>query len=150
VIHNRSGGRGRRRGRLDRLRGCVLKPYTLPNGYRRVFLSTAGRQTGFYVHHLVLTAFVGTRPEGAECCCHGNRDKVDNHLGNLRWGTAADNRADAVRHSTTCRGERNGAAKLTEADVRAIRGAHARGVPLGELAGRHGVTRLNVRAVVLR
>lgn len=147
LVTNRGGRWGRPT--CYRLPGRILKPCTIPNGYRRVVLSSSGRMRGFYVHHLVLLAFIGPRPAGHECC-HGNRDKTDNHLGNLRWGTKAENAADTVRHGLSPKGERNGSAKLTAAAVRSIRAAHACGTTLADLARQHGVTKLNIRAVILR
>jgi hypothetical protein len=45
------------------------------------------------VGRLVLEAFVGPCPPGKEMC-HGNRDKMDCSLANLRWGTHAENMRD--------------------------------------------------------
>lgn len=50
-----------------------------------------------YVHHLVLEAFVGPRPEGMEAC-HWNDVADDNRLENLRWDTRGANRHDRVRN----------------------------------------------------
>lgn len=55
--------------------------------------------TNNYVHHAVLEAFVGPRPENAEAC-HGNGDHKDNRLENLRWDTQSENMYDRVRHGT--------------------------------------------------
>jgi hypothetical protein len=56
-----------------------------------------GRGTNFTVHSLVLTAFIGERPEGTECChCDGN--PANNTLANLRWDTHTENARDMYRH----------------------------------------------------
>ena len=47
------------------------------------------------VHHLVLGAFVGPRPEN-RVGCHANDDPTDNRLANLRWDTCSANTQDAV------------------------------------------------------
>lgn len=52
-----------------------------------------------YVHSLVLTAFVGPKPEGMECC-HRDGNPLNNHIDNLRWGTHSDNMQDSIRHGT--------------------------------------------------
>src|SRR5215469_1953881 len=75
--------------------GRILKPCLLPNGYLRVILCKGAEHKGFYVHHLVLNAFSGPRPSSTECC-HGNGDKTDNHLGNLRWDTRDENMQDRI------------------------------------------------------
>lgn len=55
-----------------------------------------GKHTVRYVHHLVLEAFVGPRPPGMEAC-HFDGNAQNNRLENLRWGTSAENKADAIR-----------------------------------------------------
>lgn len=67
------------------------------NGYQRVTLSMSGRKSSRLIHHLVLEAFVGPRPEGMECR-HLNGDPSDNRLENLEWGTSSENTFDVVRH----------------------------------------------------
>lgn len=61
-----------------------------------VSLSREGKASFRYVHHLVLEAFVGLRPQGTEAC-HWDGDATNNRLENLRWGTSSDNTADAIR-----------------------------------------------------
>lgn len=70
------------------------------------------------VHSLVLTAFVGTRPEGAQAC-HYNGIPTDNRVENLRWGTVQDNADDKARHGSH-KGMKHIKAKLTDDDVREI------------------------------
>ena len=52
-----------------------------------------------YVHHRVLEACVGPRPDGAEGC-HYDGDPTNNRLSNLRWDSRSGNRSDALRHGT--------------------------------------------------
>lgn len=64
--------------------------------YLRVLLRDAdGRRKQWYVHRLVLFAFVGPCPEGLEGC-HNNGDGSDNRLSNLRWDTQQSNRQDTL------------------------------------------------------
>ena len=51
-----------------------------------------------YLHDLVLTAFVGPRPEGA-VARHLNDDPTDNRLVNLAWGSRSENQMDAFQNS---------------------------------------------------
>ena len=74
-------GRGNR---MNPLRERILKA-TPCYGYLQVGLSEDGQVTYKKVHALVLTAFVGPRPEGMESR-HLNGDRRDNHLANLCWG----------------------------------------------------------------
>lgn len=89
VDHGRNGGHQRR------LHGRVIRQ--VPCGaYRHVSLSKEGRVWVTYPHYLVLTAFVGPRPEGQECL-HGALGQGDDSAVNLRWGTPVENRADMTR-----------------------------------------------------
>jgi hypothetical protein len=53
----------------------------------------------FYVHRLVLQAFIGPCPEGYEAC-HEDGDPFNNRLSNLRWDTHVENIKDSIRHKT--------------------------------------------------
>lgn len=52
--------------------------------YFRVDLRDDGRRRQAYVHHLVLEAHEGERPEGHHAH-HRNSDQLDNRLANLEW-----------------------------------------------------------------
>jgi len=69
-------------------------------------------------------------------CCHGDGDRTNNCLENLRWGTKRSNQADRLRHGTHNRGERHKSSKLTKAQVLAIRN-DSRSCP--EIAKDHGI-----------
>ena len=71
------------------------------NGYYRVTLHKNDGSKGdqFYVHHLVLLAFVGERPEaGGEHIRHLDGNRTNNHLTNLKYGTALENVHDTMSH----------------------------------------------------
>lgn len=80
-----------------------------------------GRAQAVYVHHLILMAFIGPRPDGL-IGCHNDGDPTNNIPSNLRWDTHASNNADAIRHGTAftppseC-GSKSPAAKLTDAQI---------------------------------
>ena len=69
------------------------------SGHLKVSLYREGKEKTHHVHTLVLTSFVGPRPEGQEGC-HNNGDPSDNHLTNLRWDTKSENSLDKGRHGT--------------------------------------------------
>src|SRR5262249_27259524 len=71
----------------------ILKPIPKDSGYLRVSLCRNGKRTKVPIHYLVLKAFVGHRPLGAQAC-HCDSDKTNNHLSNLRWDTPQNNHAD--------------------------------------------------------
>jgi hypothetical protein len=117
--------------------GRVLRAATTPSGYSIVNVS--GKMK--FVHVLVLEAFVGPRPDGAEAR-HNNDVKSDNRVANLCWGTHSENYVDRVRNGGGNHGSRHGLAKLTEAAVVAIRSAYASGnVTHKELGAQFGVSR---------
>lgn len=80
-------------------RGRLLRLMDDGRGYRAVTLSRGGRTETGRVHRLVLLAFVGA-PEYGQEGCHGNGDRADNRLANLRWGTHSENVRDSIKHGT--------------------------------------------------
>lgn len=98
------------------------------NGYRRASLHN---KHGRYftkeppllvmIHVLVLTAFVGPCPEGMECRHFPDRNRSNNRLTNLSWGTRTENMQDKFAHDTHQRGSKSGMAKLIELQVLEIR-----------------------------
>lgn len=62
-------------------------------------LCVAGKPRTHLVHHLVLEAFVGPRPDGLEAC-HWDGDAANNAVENLRWDTHVANEQDKKRHGT--------------------------------------------------
>lgn len=76
-----------------------MKPTKASHGYPVVDLKSPAGSSKRMVHHLVLEAFVGPRPEGHEAC-HGNGDREDARLENLRWDTHSANIRDAVAHGS--------------------------------------------------
>ena len=124
------------------VRGRVLAPQKHSQGYQQVGLSG----DLWLVHALVLLAFVGGRPPDKESA-HGNGDKTDNRLNNLRYATPLENANDRRLHGTSGAGEANAQAKLSRADVAAVRAA-AGVVPQRELAARYGVHQPTISKVV--
>lgn len=92
--------------------------------YSRVSLYRNGTMFVKQVHQLVLEAFVGPCPDGMEACHYPERDTKNNSLPNLRWDTPKANQVDRLKHGMTGIGEKNGSAKLTWEQVRAIRASH--------------------------
>ena len=75
------------------------------NGYIQLSIPTAkGAKTRIrrYLHDLILTAFVGPRPEGA-VVRHLNDIRTDNRVVNLAWGSWSENQFDAFRNGRRTR-----------------------------------------------
>ena len=81
--------------------GRILKGAPVKGGYLTVHLHDAagGRHRTFYVHHLVMLAFVGPCPEGQEIR-HLDGDAANSVLTNLVYGSHPENINDAVGHGT--------------------------------------------------
>lgn len=87
------------RGRICSIRhnGKVTRPMNsrrTASGYYQVRISGVGKQKLIHVHHLVMLAFVGPRPEGMEVN-HINGNRSDNRAVNLEYRTHAEN----IRHA---------------------------------------------------
>jgi hypothetical protein len=120
--------------------GKLLKLGQLKNGYLQVSLSRPGERRYAYVHRLVMEAFEGPPPCGLEVC-HADGTRDNNSLFNLRYGSRSENAKDRIAHGRgptgkKTRGEKNGASRLTESDVRRIREAPG---TLKEIAAAFGV-----------
>lgn len=125
-------------------RGRLIKQRT-ERGYKMVSLKCRGEQRTRYVHRLVLEAFVGSAPQGAQCC-HNNGQRGDNRLENLRWDTPSNNARDRWEHGTMLRGGRHANAVLSAEQVMAIRRrlSHEMGKTL---AKEYGVTRAAISRI---
>lgn len=110
-------------------------------GYMHVSL---GRGKLFKVHRLVMRAFVGPCPVNQQVR-HVDGNKKNNNLDNLKYGTAAQNYADRVRHGTYNDGERNGRAKLSVDDVNEIRISN---LTTKELAAKFGVSLVSISSIL--
>ncbi len=103
--------------------GLMRTPSRGPSGYLIVSLSREGRQTNFRVSRLVLTAFVGPAPSDQHHAAHGNGERTDNRLANLRWATPLENQQDTRRHERERSGRDHPLAKLTPEIVAQIKAA---------------------------
>ena len=102
-------------------RDCKEKKYSFnKDGYPVITFSINNKSKTFYIHQLILKAFVGLPKKGEECL-HKNGNPSDFKLENLRWGTRKENVADAIKHGTATIGEKNGRACLSQDDANNIR-----------------------------
>jgi hypothetical protein len=105
----------------------LISRWVLPNGYVCVTLKDKGRRVNLYVHRMVARAFLGPCPTGQEVA-HGDGERLNNTLANLRYVTPKENSADTLAHGHRPVGERHYAALLTNeqaAELRAFPGTHA-------------------------
>jgi hypothetical protein len=115
---------GRIRSMFRTIRDSRGRQYTRPPKVRALSVAGNGylrfnaRGTQRSIHRCVLEAFVGPCPEGYHGA-HGDGDKTNNRLTNLRWASPAENAADKVSHGTmfSPAGEKNPNAIVTAAQV---------------------------------
>jgi hypothetical protein len=137
-------------GHWRRLSPTTDKSRSEGRNYPYLNIRRGGKPATFKVHHLVLLAFVGPRPKGAECR-HLDGNPLNNRIQNLRWGTATENAADRMSHGRVRTGESHGGAKLTELEVKAIRVRfQTGGVSKYRLAKEYHVTRAVIRKIINR
>ena len=136
-------GRVRSIDRIDdrgrNLKGRLLKQASNPQGYQLVCLSNKGKHTNARVHVLVAQEFVKGWFKGA-FALHSDDVPSNNHASNLRWGTAKDNGEDRVINGRSASGQRNGRARLTDAQVVEIRNKLKAGALRNHLRKEYGVS----------
>lgn len=129
--------------RKHRAAGSIISPWVAGKNYLAVGLWHEGKQTKHYVHRLVLLAFVGPAPSGTEAC-HRDGNKSDNRASNLRWDTHLINVQENDEQGKRPKGETHPQAKLTAANVLAIRHRVSLGETHTSLAIEHGVSAATV------
>ncbi len=127
---------------------CLYWPW--PTKTRRASIFVNGKLVKAYRYVCILAHGEPPTPkhEAAHSCGHGWEVCLNpNHL---RWATKAENAADRLIHGTHNRGERNGEAVLTEADVREIRNLLRFGKSQKSIAAKYGVSRSAILSINLR
>ena len=131
--------------------GRIIAPAT-SGAYHFVDLYCGGGEHRVVsVHRLVAEAFLGLCPPGHEVN-HKSGVKADNRSANLEYVTRSENHHHAYRIGLRSpqKGERHGAAILTEDAVRDIRRRRSAGAGLRALASRYHVSVQAVCAVTKR
>lgn len=86
--------------------GRPLIPNFSPGGYLQIAFSANGKTKRMYVHHLVMSAFMGDRPCGY-IVNHKDLDRTNNRLENLEYITQKEN----CLHSFNAQGRKRGPTK---------------------------------------
>jgi len=132
-------GRVRRVGRYARKNdGGVLSPRIL-NGYPTATLSHECKGKAIGVHRLVAMAFV-PNPDNKPHVNHIDNNTMNSHASNLEWCTPMENVHHAMKTGSFVRGEKNGMAKLTAADIELATILRRDGMSGTKIAARFGVT----------
>ena len=125
-------------------------------GYLQVCLYHDRKPKYYQVHRIVLLAFVGPCPRDMETRHFPDRDKTNNSLANLQWGTKEQNNGDdkAAQGASNLgkrynQGVSSGRAKLSDATVVEIRERFATGkVSQVQLATEYGMGSSMISAIV--
>lgn len=132
----------------------VLSPYSGNNhGYQSVSLWVPDRRTHL-VHRLVAQAFI-PNPENLPEVNHKDGNDQNNQVENLEWCTAKENTQHGIAMGLIqVSGENNGMAKLTQAQVDAIRSRYKRESyhksNAAELCQEFGISRPGLSAILNR
>ncbi len=147
---------GSRARRIDFDHAHIVKAQQMKNGYHAVSMLRDGRSKTTYIHQIVLESFVGPRPPNCEAC-HQNGKRADNRIENLRWDTTQANHVDSVNHGTfskpprtNMRGEQNGNARFTEADIKQIRKLRSEGMAQKDIGALFGVGQTTISDITRR
>lgn len=138
-------------GRIRSLRThMILRPGPRNKyGHMKVSMTRPGVHKYPSVGRVVALAFLGPPPPGQQVR-HGPGGASDNRLVNLCYGTPQENAQDKVRDGTDSRGEKQGAAKLTQDAVWEIRRRYAAGESRRALALAFNVSLPNIHRVIRR
>jgi len=132
-------------GRIRSKQRGFRKLVPVGKGYMSFMVSTPTGARLHYVHHVVAEAFLGPRPDGAQVA-HGDGDKQNNRVSNLRYATPKENAADRRRHGTLNSGGKNGQAKLLPDQVDSVRALLAT-TSDNDIARQFGVSRSTIARI---
>jgi len=74
----------------------VVQPFIGHNGYKVIKLMYSGKRIGTGVHRVVALAFI-PNPENKPHVNHKDGNKLNNHVSNLEWMTAVENKQHGVK-----------------------------------------------------
>lgn len=141
-------GKGVKRGGARLIKGRIMAPTKMTNGYLAFTFSRDCNRKWYYLHIAVCEAAHGPKPTPKHRVRHLNGDPLDNRPENLCWGTQKENCQDTVEHGRSTRGEKNSQAALTEDDVREIRARCGRGEPQSRVGRDFNVCQGTVSAII--
>lgn len=136
-----------------RIGGNILSPKTKSNGYHELSLNINCKSKSFYVHRLVVEAWLGDIPKGF-CVNHKDGCKSNNRLDNLEIVTYSENNKHAykkgLKNPKGMKGENHFKAKFSNEDVLKMRGMYKNGVPSKDIANQFNGALSTVRKILYR
>jgi len=127
------------------------KAYIGSTGYFKLSLMKKGKKINKTVHILVLDAFKGPRPKGMQTR-HLDGVKLNNHIKNLKYGTAKENGEDMVRLGELSNqdGENGHNAKLKNKNILKIRQLYKKGLTQRKIGQLFGVGQTTICSIINR
>ncbi len=117
------------------------------SGHLGVNLTHNGVYRLHSIHRLVASTWIGSPPPGT-VVMHLDDDPTNNCVGNLSYGTPAENSAQMVSRRRSARGESHPNSKLNEDQVRKIREMVGCGEKQKDVAAQFGITTSNVCDII--
>ena len=122
-------------------------------GYKRLNATDdSGSRSNLYVHRAVAMAYL-PNPDNKPHVNHKDNNPSNNHVGNLEWCTAAENRAHAAKQNRLPRlqGDSNGNHKYSRELIKKIRALYDSGrYNQSELARKYGMPQPTIHVIVRR
>lgn len=132
--------------RYDQGGGCLIWPFSNPNGYGMFGRTIADKKVMFYAHRVMCEMVHGPAPspnhEASHECGNGHLGCV--HPQHVVWKTKSQNQLDRARHGRKNQGP---VGKLTQAKARDIR-ALRNNFTQQQLANMFGVSRSNISFIL--
>ena len=117
-------------------------------GYLSVVLSKNRVNKTYLVHRLIALTFL-PNPENKKMVNHKYGNKKNNCIENLEWCTRNENELHAKKNGLKPKGQKNGAAKITDIQAQYIRDNYKKRKNAGELATKFKVTTHQIRRIAI-
>jgi hypothetical protein len=125
----------------DKRNGRIKSQYIGSTGYYMVSISTKNKTNPYRAHRLLMQTFV-PNPNGYKEVNHIDGNKLNNDLKNLEWCDHKQNMSHAFKAGLANNsGEKNGMAKLRDADIPVIRQFLENGLSQYKIAKMFNVSR---------
>jgi len=135
----------------NRNTGKQVKPQENNCGYMRVQLCNGSLKPRFFVHRIVAELFI-PNPLNLPQVNHKDGDKKNNHVSNLEWVSASDNRKHSFRelgeNPTRVCGTDNGVCKVTIEQIQQAKNAVESGRLIKDVAAGLGLNRKYLGALL--
>ncbi len=128
---------------INKHTGHTLKPKHNTTHY--CYVRIGGKN--YLIHRLVAEKYI-PNPENKPQVNHKDGNKDNNHVDNLEWTTAKENKTHAVDHELVASGTQIVHSRLTEEDVRFIRANAKKTMKIKDLAAKYHVSVRTISNIV--